>query len=191
GITSIGDRRASPAALDLYDGLRRRGELTVRISASHELGSTGSVSDIVEKLERIARHPLAKNKGEMLRIIGVKMFLDGGMLTGSAYMRESWGVSDIYAITDPEYHGVLFIPKEKLLPIVRATIESGLQFTAHSVGDGAVQTLLDVYEEINKELPIRPTRPCITHANFESRQIVEKLPRLGVVVDIQPAWLYL
>ena len=34
GITSIGDRNASPAALDLYEGLRRRGELSVRISAS-------------------------------------------------------------------------------------------------------------------------------------------------------------
>src|SRR5437879_10012656 len=100
------------------------------------------------------------------------------MLTGSAYMREPWGVSDIYAITDPAYRGVLFIPKERLLPIVRTTIESGLQFTAHSVGDGAVQTLLDVYEEINKDLPVRPTRPCITHANFQSREIVEKLPRL-------------
>jgi predicted amidohydrolase YtcJ len=54
-----------------------------------------------------------------------------------------------------------------------------------------VQTLLDVYEEINKEMPIRPTRPCITHANFQSREMVGTLPRLGVVVDIQPAWLYL
>ena len=36
-----------------------------------------------------------------------------------------------------------------------------------------------------------PTRPCITHANFETREVVERLPRLGVCVDIQPAWLYL
>jgi predicted amidohydrolase YtcJ len=34
-------------------------------------------------------------------------------------------------------------------------------------------------------------RPCITHSNFMSREAVEKLPKLGVVVDIQPAWLYL
>jgi hypothetical protein len=86
---------------------------------------------------------------------------------------------------------VLFIPKDRLLPIVRTTIESGLQFTAHSVGDGAVHALLDAYEEINKYLPVRPTRPCITHANFQSREAVEKLPRLGVFVDMQPAWLYL
>src|SRR6185503_2527008 len=105
--------------------------------------------------------------------------------------REPWGVSEIYAITDPTYRGVLFIPKERLRPIVETAVECGLQFTAHSVGDGAVHTLLEVYEEINRTQPIRKTRPCITHSNFMSREAVEKLARLGVLVDIQPAWLYL
>jgi predicted amidohydrolase YtcJ len=73
---------------------------------------------------------------DWLRIIGIKTFLDGGMLTGSAYMRQPWGLSDIYSIRDPEYRGVRFIPKERLVPMVRTAVESGLQFTAHSVGDG-------------------------------------------------------
>jgi len=127
----------------------------------------------------------------MLRIIGIKTFLDGGMLTGSAYMRQPWGTSTIYSITDPTYRGTLFIPKERLLPIVRTTVEQGLQFTAHSVGDGAVHALLDVYEELARDLPIRKTRPCITHCNFMSREAVDTLARLGAVADIQPAWLYL
>jgi hypothetical protein len=75
--------------------------------------------------------------------------------------------------------------------MVRAAAQSGLQFTAHSVGDGAVQTLLDVYEELQGELPLRRTRPCISHANFLSREAVEQAARLGVMLDIQPAWLYL
>ena len=102
------------------------------------------------------------------------MFLDGGMLTGSAYMREPWGVSRIYSIDDPNYRGVLFIPRERLLPFVRAAVESGLQFTAHSVGDGAVHTLLSVYDELSKEgLPVRKTRGCVTHSNFMSQEGVE------------------
>ena len=69
----------------------------------------------------------------MLRIIGIKTFLDGGMLTGSAYMREPWGVSKIYAIDDPNYRGVLFIPQERLRADRRGRRSSaGLQFTAHS-----------------------------------------------------------
>ena len=135
--------------------------------------------------------PLFREKDPLLRIIGIKTFLDGGMLTGSAYMRQPWGVSETYAISDPSYRGVLFIPKERLRPIVETTVESGLQFTAHSVGDGAVHTLLDVYDDLAKSRPIRQTRPCITHSNFMSAEAVEQIARLGVVVDLQPAWLYL
>jgi predicted amidohydrolase YtcJ len=191
GLTSIGDRNASPEGIKLYQELVDRGQLPLRVNISHELGSMGALSSIFDNIKRIAAHPLAQRSNDMLRIIGVKMFLDGGMLTGSAYMREPWGISDIYSISDPEYRGVLFIPKERLRPIVRATIASGLQFTAHSVGDGAVETLLSVYEELAREMPIRQTRPCITHANFLTAEVVKKLPELGVVLDVQPAWLFL
>ncbi len=47
-------------------------------------------------------------------------------------------MSEIYGISDPTYRGVRFISKERLVPMVRAAVERGLQFTAHSVGDGAV-----------------------------------------------------
>ncbi len=191
GLTSICDRDAKEDAIGLYQELRTNGALTVRLSVSHHIDTAGPLAEIQANIRRVAAHPLFREKDDFLRIVGIKTYLDGGMLTGSAYMREPWGVSDIYAITDPNYRGVLFIPKERLLPIVRTTVDSGLQFTAHSVGDGAVHTLLEVYEEINKDIPIRQTRPCITHANFQSREAVEKMPQLGVVVDIQPAWLYL
>jgi hypothetical protein len=101
----------------------------------------------------------------MLRVIGVKTFLDGGMLTGSAFLRQPWGVSTIYGIDDPNYRGLLFIPKERLVPMARAAAEAGLQFTAHSVGDGAVHALLEAYDEVSRSTPIRQTRPCVTHSN--------------------------
>ena len=190
GITAVVDRNASGSALDLYKKLRKDGHLTVRIRASHSLGTGGDAKSIAGKIRKIARHPL-RAEDPMLRIIGVKVFLDGGMLTGSAYMRKPWGVSKIYSITDPEYRGIRFVSGEKLVPIVRATVESGMQFTAHSVGDGAVHALLDAYEKVNASTPVRPTRPSITHSNFMSREAVEQAARLGVVLDIQPAWLYL
>src|SRR5256886_13921157 len=144
---------------------------------------------IQNRIRAVANDPL-RMRDPMLQIIGIKTFLDGGMLTGSAYMRQPWGVSEIYGISDPDYRGVLFIPKDRLVPMVRAAVESGLQFTAHSVGDGAVHALLEAYAEVDKQLPIRKTRPCISHSNFMSREAVEQAARLGVMVDIQPAWVY-
>jgi len=190
GITAVSDRDASPSAIERYERMRKNGDLTVRLSIMQHVETIGPLEEIKASIRRVAKNPLCKGDA-MLRLIGVKVYLDGGMLTGSAYMREPWGVSKIYSIDDPDYRGVLFIPKERLLPIVQTATESGLQFTAHTVGDGAVHTLLDVYEEINKSVPIRNLRPCISHSNFMSREAVEKLPQVGVVVDIQPTWLYL
>ena len=192
GITAICDRNASVGSIERYRKLRDAGELTVRVSCSQGVGSIGKLEAITDSIRAVAKNPLHLQRDDWLHIIGIKMFLDGGMLTGSAYMRQPWGVSQIYAITDPEYRGVRFIPKDRLVPMVRAAVESGLQFTAHSVGDGAVHGLLEVYDELAKEgLPIRQTRASVTHCNFMSREAVETAARLGVVVDIQPAWLYL
>jgi predicted amidohydrolase YtcJ len=190
GITSVIDRDASGSAIDRYQRMHEAGALTVRLGISHHVETLGPLEKVLEEIRRVAAHPL-RHGGPQLRIVGIKTYLDGGMLTGSAYMREPWGVSKIYSIDDPNYRGVLFIPHEKLVPIVRETVASGLQFTAHTVGDGAVHALLDAYEEINKNTTVAPTRPCITHSNFMSHEAIDQAARLGVVVDIQPAWLYL
>jgi predicted amidohydrolase YtcJ len=192
GITSICDRDASLEGIERYESLRQKNELTVRVSCSQGIGSIGPIEKIQAQIASVARNPLHTENDDWLRIIGIKTYLDGGMLTGSAYMREPWGVSEIYGITDPGYRGVLFIPRDRLLAMVREAVTNGLQFTAHSVGDGAVQFLLGVYEELARDsFPVRETRCCITHSNFMSQSAVEGAARLGVMLDVQPAWLYL
>ncbi|MBL9080248.1 MAG: amidohydrolase [Planctomycetales bacterium] len=190
GITGVCDRNCSQGATGNYQKLLAADRLTVRMAVSRGVGNSGAVEKLVENIKAVAKEPLVKG-GPMLRIVGIKCFLDGGMLTGSAYMREPWGVSDIYSISDPTYQGMLYIPQDKLVPMVRAAVESGLQFTAHSVGDGAVHALLAAYETVNQSTPVAPTRPCLTHSNFMSKEAVEQCAKLGVVCDIQPAWLWL
>ncbi|MGI8604771.1 MAG: amidohydrolase [Verrucomicrobiales bacterium] len=196
GITAIADRNAEPDAIARYAKMRDSGELSVRLFVSASIANLGPIETIQERIRSVAGHSLRKGNtadSAMLRLIGIKTFLDGGMLTGSAYMREPWGVSKIYGITDPMYRGVLQIPRERLVPMVRTAMESGLQFTAHSVGDGAVHLLLDVYRELSREMPrqFRATRPCITHCNFMSAGAIDELAQLGAVADIQPIWLHL
>ena len=109
GITSIADRSTSGESMALYQKMRDQGELSVRISMSRHVGYTGSIDDILGEIQTIAQEPLFKDGDAMLKIVGIKMFLDGGMLTGSAYLRKPWGVSEIYGIDDPEYRGLRFI----------------------------------------------------------------------------------
>lgn len=190
GFTTIADRGASKGNIDVYQALRDSQALTVRLRLSHTF-STGSVWRTTElALDDIIKHPLCK-PDPMLQIIGTKIWLDGGMLTGSALMLEPWGVSSIYGITDKDYRGVQRTPSEHLAKMVRKVAGAGLQFTAHSVGDGAVKLLLDVYEEVSKDTPLRESRPCITHCNFMSPDSIAQAARLGAVIDMQPIWFHL
>lgn len=190
GITSISDRSASDSAIELYEQLLKRDELTCRVYLYYGVNAQQPIEVIQGKIESAAAHPRHQYSNR-LWLRGIKIFLDGGMLTGSAYMRRPWGVSSIYSITDPDYRGLLYVQPEKLREIAFAALSNDLQITAHSVGDGAVHALIDAYEDVNRELPVRDRRPCITHCNFMSREAIAKMQRLGIVADLQPAWLYL
>lgn len=191
GITSAIDRNCSDGGQTQYVRLEAAGRLTVRMRLSRALDAMKSPEQVAKDLDRIANDPLFQDGSDRLKIIGVKVFLDGGMLTGSAYMLQPWGLSTIYSIDDPAYRGMRYIPAETLRNVVRECVQRNLAFTAHSVGDGAVAGLLDAYEQVNREIPIGPSHSTITHSNFMSEESIRRCAELGVGVDIQPAWLYL
>lgn len=190
GFTTIADRGASRSGIEIYHRIKNAGELTVRLRLSHTFSAGGQWRTTDLALDQIIEDPLVR-PDPLLQIIGTKIWLDGGMLTGSALMMEPWGVSQMYGITDKEYRGVQRTPSEHLTRMIKKVADAGLQFTAHSVGDGAVKLLLEAYGEVNKQRPIRDSRPCLTHSNFMTPDSVARAAELGVVVDMQPIWFYL
>ena len=191
GITSIVDANADRGGLELYRTLLEQHALTCRTFMAYGVDAQAPLERIEAAIREAAAHPLHQHN-DMLWLRGIKVFLDGGMLTGSAYMRQPWGVSKIYSIDDPEYRGVRFIEPEKLYQIAKLALANDLQFTAHSQGDAAVDAMVDAYERINRDdFPVRDRRPSITHANFMSPEAIAKMKALGVVANMQPAWLYL
>lgn len=191
GITSISDRGAGESNIGLYTALRDSGRLTCRVYLYYGVNAQAPIETVLENIDKAAAHPLHAYNSE-LWLRGIKIFLDGGMLTGSAYMKRPWGVSEAYGIDDPDYRGMVYVEPEKLHEMARHALSKGLQFTAHSVGDGAVERLVDVYAKIGTEdFPVNELRPCVTHCNFMSAGAIEKMAAHGIVADLQPAWLYL
>ncbi len=190
GFTTIADRGASAASNQQYLKLRERGALTVRVALSQTFPTVGSMDSILTAIDQIAASPL-RREDPWVHLIGTKIWLDGGMLTGSSYMLKPWGRNENYGIRDDTYRGVLNVPPDRLLAMVRRVAQHGMQFTAHAVGDAAGTTLLEAYEQVNREIPVRPLRMGITHSNFMTADTVAQSARLGVVLDIQPIWLYL
>jgi predicted amidohydrolase YtcJ len=190
GLTSVSERDLGDEGIALYSRLRDAGELRCRIYVMYSVDAQMPLDQIEARMLKAAESPLHKYNN-MLWVRGTKSYMDGGMLTGSAYMLQPWGISKVYSISDPAYRGMRYIEAGKLYQMQRFALQHDLQFTAHSVGDGAVQGMIDAYSEVNNDFPVRAARPCITHANFMSAEMIRKMKELGIVVDLQPDWLWL
>lgn len=190
GLTTVADRDSSLKQAELYAQMQSKGELTVRMRVSPGIPSMSLWPACEKAIDEVISHPLTK-ADPMLQIIGTKVYLDGGMLTGSSLMLEPWGVSEAYGISDPQYRGVQKIPADRLKQLVEKVTAAGLQFTAHSVGDAAVKLLIDTYEEVNQRHSVRAARSSVTHCNFMTDESISKAARLGVCIDLQPIWLHM
>ncbi len=188
GLTSISDRNASKGDFDLYQDLKAKKELSIRVTVSRGFSPSGSREDIGKRLD--ALNGPTGTGDDWIRLGPIKLFLDGGMLNGSAYMRQPWPRGPTYQITQDDYRGLLFIKPEQLQIVVEEAAKRKWQVTAHCAGEGAMDFLLDAYELTNRMTPITDLRYCITHANFPSQRNLERCRELGVCADVQPAWLY-
>ncbi len=188
GLTSLGDRDAEPDELTLLLDLEKRGELTCRINVARSFDPSGTREDIVRKIEGLGA-PTGSGT-EWVRTGPIKLYTDGGMLLGTAYMREPWPKGPTYQVTEDAWRGKLNLPPERLEMILEEAARRGWRMTAHTAGEAGMDVLLDAYEAVDRKIPIGGKRWCITHANFPSARNLERCKRLGVTADVQPAWLY-
>ena len=189
GITSTIDRAEGPEGFSVYRDVRDQNALTVRSYVTYLITAQGTPGQVRGQIEAM---PLVTGSGDdWYRIGSLKTIADGGILLGTAYMREPYGEhTEIYGYHDPEYRGVLSVPRENLMEMAKTANRLGWQMTAHVTGDGSLDALLDAYEAANRERPIASRRFTVTHGNFAGPQALSRAHELGVVFDCQPAWLY-
>jgi predicted amidohydrolase YtcJ len=191
GLTGVGDRAVTSEDAALYQRLHAEKRLPVRVVMTWRIDA----SRAIEQIEReIQASQWSTNRGDdWLRFGTFKVTLDGGQSVGTAYQRMPYGPfgKQLYGQTDPDSRGTLFVDPEKLYRIFHAARAKGWQLTAHAQGGGAVDTLLDVFDRLDKEKPIRTERHHVMHGSYMSEQALDRMQRLGVSVDMQPGWMYL
>ncbi|MEO8129665.1 MAG: amidohydrolase [Bryobacteraceae bacterium] len=190
GLTSVIDRALTPEEIELYGKLKAQGRLPIRVVMTWRLPTNGKTEDLVRQIQ--AAPYRADGGDDWLRFGIFKVTLDGGMTIGTAYQRAPYGEfgEQLYGITNRDDRGQLFVPPDKLLAVLRAARDKGWALTAHSQGGGAVDALLDAFEALNREKPLAPSRSHLMHASFQTPAAIARAKRLGVLADVQPAWLY-
>ena len=149
--------------LDDSDGLPIR--IDAFIPAESELG---------EDLQDLGRW-----SGARARIVGAKVFADGTLFAGTAAIRSPYA-------DDASSVGQAARGREELTEIVSRIRDTGMQPAVHAVGDAAVETVLNVLEDVYGVRESRDSRPRIEHATVLAPDLVRRIANQGVVVSLQP-----
>ncbi len=190
GITSIIERGATLDGYRTYEALQRAGRLKVRSTVTIRIPRANDATEVERWVSAL---PVRFGSGdEWLKVGPLKLVADGGILIGTAYMREPYGpgARQLYAIDDPRYRGFLTLTPEQIKAAVAIGHRHGWQMVTHVTGDAGVDAVLDAYEAALKEPPASDRRHTIIHGYFVHPETAARAARLGVLVDTQPAWYY-
>jgi len=190
GITSIISGGGDNSEYTLYQKLLNADSLNVRIFHNYIFHLPSGVTD--QEVNKTL-NDLGKKTGDgndMLKVGAFKLVIDGGVLTGTAYLREGWGekAKKIYGINDPNYRGNIFYTEDDLRRIIAIALKRGWKFSAHVTGGGGVDTLLSAFEFVNRSSDIKDKRFSIIHGNFYTPSAIDKMAAMHIYADMQPAW---
>jgi len=165
GITGVVDPGGNNMTAESYQAVFkvwRQRELTVRIAYSLNGITPGKEFEELKDLTQM----LPMGFGDsMLRFNGI-----GERIT--------WAMNNNNQPTEAE--------REKYYEIVRWAAERGMSVTMHWPRNDSVGVLLDIFERVNKEVPIANLRWSIAHLNDASAENLRRMKALGIGWTMQP-----
>jgi len=172
GVTGIHDI-TPPEQLEVFQELKARGELTVRVYARPTL----------DRWEALAAVGIRHGFGdEWLRIGGLKGFVDGIMGNSSARFYEPY----LHSGARGSWRAMMEPPgnMEKLLAGADA---AGHWPQVHAIGDEAIDHLLDLYEKVMEANGERERRFRVIHTQvLRGPEVAARMARLRVIAEVQP-----
>ncbi|MFQ6053240.1 MAG: amidohydrolase [Candidatus Bathyarchaeia archaeon] len=182
GLTGVIEAGIVAEDMRAYQRALREGGLTVRVNMMLR-GKEGDES-VEESLKRIEAFPLTTGYGdEMLRFLGLKLLIDGGIGGRTALLREPYE-------GEPDNRGILTLPEEDLQRLVDAANLQDMMVGVHCAGGRAMDIVLGAFERTDRKRPIKGRRFTLIHAYQPSEENFERCRRLGVVAASQPSFLY-
>lgn len=137
GTTSIGHMTGIPDLPESLLTFEQEGGLRVRTNLYLSyIDNCGTVMGDWYK-----DYPMVTDPTRILRIIGIKLFSDGGSCDRPAY---SLDLPEEFVINDPQ--GDLYFTEEELSALISRFQGEGYQVATHALGDRAVETVLNEME---------------------------------------------
>lgn len=175
GIGAIREPIVAAEDFGLFQTLWAQGGLTVRVHAMFLVPPPHSTAQTVAAMTTLG---LKSGFGDdTLRIWGLKSLMDGGV--------EAAALAEPFT-DNPHYSGNVYWKVDDLVEVVTAGVTRGWRFGIHTVGERAVQGVLDAYERVLHDNPgISPDMLVIEHALLATAEQRARAIRLGIPVTVQ------
>jgi predicted amidohydrolase YtcJ len=183
GLTSVQDAGADLEQFELYGALHAAGDPMIRIRLGLLMQPGLSMADWEQRLVEYGRRALPHRGDSWISTGIVKAFADGVIETGTASMLapyQGMRATDTGAYGSPQWE-----PGE-LREAVRLADAAGWQVQIHAIGDAAVRTGLDAYEQAATANGLRDRRHRIEHIETIDAADIPRFASLGVVASMQP-----
>jgi predicted amidohydrolase YtcJ len=174
GITGIHDN-APAEDIALYQTLRERGELTLRVNTL--VRGWEVAQPFLEPL--IAIGARTGFGDDWIKLGALKISLDGTLGSRTAAMLSPY--SD-----DVDNTGVFRISQAELDPIVERAHRHHIQVALHAIGDAACKMALDAIERATKAYDWPDHRHRIEHEQVITEYDLRRFAELGVIASLQP-----
>jgi predicted amidohydrolase YtcJ len=120
---------------------------------------------------------------EWMKLVGIKLVVDGGMTLRTALMREEYPDC-------PHDYGMSTMSPEHLTELVVTAHERDWRLGVHCVGDRAVDYVLDAFEAADRNHSLVDRRFSLIHGSLARREQLERACALGVRLELQPVFLW-
>lgn len=175
GWTQTQDAGMEYRLVELMKQIHREGDM------SHRVYAAIPVSEAQQMIEKGRE----KTSDDMFDVRGIKVFIDGTLGSRGAALIDNY--------SDADHNGFMNrTTKEELMPILDRALRQGIQIETHVIGDRAVRSLLDWYEEAYAALPRSEWASEDLRWRMEHAQIIppsdqQRFVELGVMPSMQPS----
>lgn len=177
GLTSVTSCGGDVENIDLFAELRKRGELTARFYGApfaNPPATDPQFSQFMKGMEDLR----AKYHDEWIDVGAVKFWMDGVIEAHTAAMLQPYA--------NASTQGQLNFDPAVYTKDVAEVNRRGFQVFTHAIGDRAIKTALDAYEESEKVNGKRDLRDSVEHIEDPSAQAIPRFGKLDVVASMQP-----
>jgi predicted amidohydrolase YtcJ len=185
GITSIFTGATAPRALGIWKSLHSKRRMSVRVALAviptNEETPRGSDEGFGSALDGLDTAVPVDDR--FLSLGCIKFVLDGGMTLKTAALSESYP-------DDPGNCGMLTMDQERLNALVCLCNRRGFRVGIHAVGDRAIDTVLNSYEEANKEKGILGKRFILIHGFLIRPDQIHRASKLNIILATQNVFMY-